>query len=74
MLAPRALVRLLGGQGVQDPSPYLDLKVPGMQAGGAAEKTKTSIRTKTKQKHSVLVIYLKEKQLSHLSQKQTRLL
>lgn len=32
ILAPRALVRLLDGQRAQDPSPNLDLNVPGMQA------------------------------------------
>lgn len=33
MLAPRALLWLLAGQGPQEPSPSLDLKVPGKQAG-----------------------------------------
>lgn len=38
MLAPRALLWLLAGQGMHDPSPSLDLKVPGKQAGGGAQE------------------------------------
>lgn len=33
-IAAPEVVRLLGGQGEQGPSPCLDLKVPGPQAGG----------------------------------------
>lgn len=40
MLAPLALVRLLDGQRTHVPSPYLDLKVPGMQAGCEREQMK----------------------------------
>ena len=34
MLAAPELARLLAGHGKQDPSPCLDLKVPGLQAVG----------------------------------------
>ena len=34
MLAAPELARLLAGQGRQEPSPCLDLKVPGLQAVG----------------------------------------
>lgn len=37
-LAPRALLWLLAGQGAQEPSPSLDLKVPGKQAGTKTEE------------------------------------
>lgn len=41
-------MRLLDGQGAQDPSPNLGLKVPGMQAGRAGEKIKrNSVNKKT---------------------------
>lgn len=36
------LVRLLGGHGMQKPSPCLDLNVPGLQAG--KKRTSTGIK------------------------------
>lgn len=71
MLAPRALVRLLDGQRAQDPSPNLDLKVPGMQAGCVGENIKGTVRTK-KPNPCFAVACLKDGRLSRLSQNQNR--
>lgn len=38
-VAAPEVVRLLGGQGEQGPSPCLDLKVPGPQAAGREKKS-----------------------------------
>lgn len=53
-LAPREPVRLLDGQGAHDPSPNLDLKVPGMQAARQEDNEKQ----KHTQKHCTAT-YLK---------------